>query len=58
MGKVDFTYECHLFISTRHCMFQKGVSGGCFVLVNKCHYPQTTFTHNLGPMFIIHSIDH
>ena len=36
MGKVDCTQECG---------FIKGVSGGCFVLINK----KSAFTHNLGP---------
>ena len=31
------------------CGFIKGVSGGCFELINKWCYPQTTFTHNQGP---------
>ena len=30
------------------CGFIKGVSGGCFVLLNKWCYPQSPFTHNLG----------
>ena len=29
--------------------FIKGVSGGCFVLINKLFYPQSAFTHNPGP---------
>ena len=31
------------------CGFIKGVSGGCFELINKWCYPQSAFTHNLGP---------
>ena len=31
------------------CGFIKGVSGRCFVLKNILHYPQSAFTHNLGP---------
>ena len=30
-----------------HKGFIKGVSGGCFVLINKQCYPQSAFTHNL-----------
>ena len=28
--------------------FIKGVSGGCFVLKNKLHYPQSAITKNPG----------
>ena len=31
------------------CGFIKGVSGGCFVLIDKLCYLQSDFTHNLGP---------
>ena len=31
------------------CSFIKGASGGCFVLINKCCYQQSTFTHNPDP---------
>ena len=29
--------------------FTKGVSGVCFVLINKWHYPQSALTHSPGP---------
>ena len=33
--------------------FIKGVSGGCFVLINKRRYMQSAFTYNPGPTYQI-----
>ena len=34
--------------------FIKGVSGGCFILIHKWCYPQSAFTQNPGPTFLLH----